>query len=185
MTLILTWRASAEEPRPLPLSSSQLEIIDGTPDLGVTSYWTDAEGNVVFSPNTPEEKMRTPVTKTQRQKGEKIDQRNKICFSFLRYNCAQMAVRLQSLWLERQLCMRLKTAGSRKGRRRNQEQWRQRNKTTGRRHFLPTNQSPQRNRPPTLHFADQPNLNVLLFLFFLLLVCFEFLPTVCLSIEPR
>lgn len=45
-----------------------LEIIDGTPDLGVTSYWTDAEGNVVFSPNTPEEKMRTPVTKTQKRK---------------------------------------------------------------------------------------------------------------------
>ncbi|XP_075903482.1 myomesin-1 isoform X3 [Nelusetta ayraudi] len=48
-----------------------LEIIDGTPDLGVTSYWTDAEGNVVFSPNTPEEKMRTPVMKTQKRKGEK------------------------------------------------------------------------------------------------------------------
>lgn len=81
MSLVPTWRASREDsgspamhqmkPRPLPLSSSQLEIIDGTPGLGVTSYWTDAEGNVVFGPNTPEEKMRTPVTKTQRRKGEK------------------------------------------------------------------------------------------------------------------
>ncbi|XP_049912854.1 M-protein, striated muscle isoform X5 [Epinephelus moara] len=41
-----------------------LEIIEGTPDLGVTSYWTDPEGNVVFGPNTPEEKMKTPVTGT-------------------------------------------------------------------------------------------------------------------------
>lgn len=94
MTLTMTERPSAEDsdspamlnvkPRPFPLSSSQLEIIDGTPDLGVTSYWTDAEGNVVFSPNTPEEKMRTPVTKTQKRKGEK---RGELCRQCLRFNC--------------------------------------------------------------------------------------------------
>ncbi|XP_061661983.1 myomesin-1 isoform X2 [Syngnathoides biaculeatus] len=39
-----------------------LEVIEGTPDLGVTSYWTDAEGNVVFGSNTPEDKMKTAVT---------------------------------------------------------------------------------------------------------------------------
>ncbi|KAF7669977.1 hypothetical protein LDENG_00105610 [Lucifuga dentata] len=39
-----------------------LEITEGTPDLGVTSYWTDADGNVVFGPNTPKEKMKTTVT---------------------------------------------------------------------------------------------------------------------------
>ncbi|KAM4718861.1 myomesin-1 isoform 2-T2 [Anableps anableps] len=42
-----------------------LEITEGTPDLGVTSYWTDAEGNVVFNPNTPKEKMKTSVTGTK------------------------------------------------------------------------------------------------------------------------
>ncbi|XP_027861179.1 M-protein, striated muscle isoform X2 [Xiphophorus couchianus] len=48
-----------------------LEITEGTPDLGVTSYWTDAEGNVVFNPNTPEEKMKTSVTgmKNPKRKG--------------------------------------------------------------------------------------------------------------------
>lgn len=52
--------------------SFQLEIIEGTPDLGVTSYWTDADGNVVFGPSTPKEKMKTTVTgtKTQKRKGE-------------------------------------------------------------------------------------------------------------------
>ncbi|XP_065805085.1 myomesin-1 isoform X2 [Labrus bergylta] len=45
-----------------------LEIIEGTPDLGVTSYMTDAEGNVVFGQNTPKEKMKTPGTGTKMQK---------------------------------------------------------------------------------------------------------------------
>ncbi|XP_060920158.1 M-protein, striated muscle isoform X3 [Labrus mixtus] len=45
-----------------------LEIIEGTPDLGVTSYMTDAEGNVVFGQNTPKEKMKTPGTGTKTQK---------------------------------------------------------------------------------------------------------------------
>ncbi|XP_070708767.1 myomesin-1 isoform X3 [Pempheris klunzingeri] len=45
-----------------------LEIIEGTPDLGVTSYWTDADGNVVFGPNTPAEKMKTPGTEVKMQK---------------------------------------------------------------------------------------------------------------------
>nr|XP_046227623.1 M-protein, striated muscle isoform X3 [Scatophagus argus] len=45
-----------------------LEVTEGTPDLGVTSYWTDADGNVVFGPNTPKEKMKTPVTGTKIQK---------------------------------------------------------------------------------------------------------------------
>ncbi|XP_039982483.1 M-protein, striated muscle isoform X2 [Xiphias gladius] len=45
-----------------------LEITEGTPDLGVTSYWTDAEGNVVFGPNTPKEKMKTTVTGTKMQR---------------------------------------------------------------------------------------------------------------------
>ncbi|KAK9527622.1 hypothetical protein VZT92_014168 [Zoarces viviparus] len=45
-----------------------LEIEEGTPDLGVTSYSTDAEGNVVFGPNTPKEKMKTTVTGTKKQK---------------------------------------------------------------------------------------------------------------------
>lgn len=39
-----------------------MEVIEGTPDLGITSYWSDAEGNVVFGPNTPKEKMKTAFT---------------------------------------------------------------------------------------------------------------------------
>ncbi|XP_031148648.1 M-protein, striated muscle isoform X10 [Sander lucioperca] len=51
-----------------------LEITEGTPDLGVTSYSTDAEGNVVFGPNTPKERMKTTVTgtKKQKQKGDSV-----------------------------------------------------------------------------------------------------------------
>ncbi|KAM8823137.1 myomesin-1 isoform 3-T3 [Spinachia spinachia] len=45
-----------------------LEIVEGTPDFGTTSYSTDAEGNVVFGPNTPKEKMKTTVTGTKKQK---------------------------------------------------------------------------------------------------------------------
>ncbi|XP_063768667.1 M-protein, striated muscle isoform X6 [Eleginops maclovinus] len=45
-----------------------LEITDVTPDLGVTSYSTDAEGNVVFGPNTPKEKMKTSITGTKTPK---------------------------------------------------------------------------------------------------------------------
>ncbi|XP_047424246.1 myomesin-1 isoform X3 [Mugil cephalus] len=45
-----------------------LEITEGTPDLGITSYSTDADGNVVFGPNTPKEKMKTTVTGTKMQK---------------------------------------------------------------------------------------------------------------------
>ncbi|KAK5878074.1 hypothetical protein CesoFtcFv8_025519 [Champsocephalus esox] len=45
-----------------------VETTDGTPDLGVTSYWTDADGNVVFGPNTPKEKMNTTVTGTKTPK---------------------------------------------------------------------------------------------------------------------
>ncbi|KAM9774758.1 myomesin-1 isoform 3-T3 [Syngnathus typhle] len=53
-----------------------LDVIEGTPDLGVTSYWTDAEGNVVFGANTPEDKMKTTVTgmrKDSRAAIEKMD----------------------------------------------------------------------------------------------------------------
>ncbi|XP_032360215.1 M-protein, striated muscle isoform X6 [Etheostoma spectabile] len=51
-----------------------LEITEGTPDLGVTSYSTDAEGNVVFGPNTPKERMKTTVTgiKKQKRKGDSV-----------------------------------------------------------------------------------------------------------------
>ncbi|XP_044195405.1 myomesin-1 isoform X1 [Thunnus albacares] len=45
-----------------------LEITEGTPDLGVTSYWTDADGNVVFGPNTPKEKMKSSITGTKTKK---------------------------------------------------------------------------------------------------------------------
>ncbi|XP_074550134.1 myomesin-1 [Halichoeres trimaculatus] len=45
-----------------------LELIEGTPDLGVTSYMTDAEGNVMFGPNTPKERMKTPGSETKTQK---------------------------------------------------------------------------------------------------------------------
>ncbi|XP_035804595.2 M-protein, striated muscle isoform X4 [Amphiprion ocellaris] len=45
-----------------------LEVTEGTPDLGVTSYWTDAEGNVMFGPNTPKEKMKTAVAGSKMQK---------------------------------------------------------------------------------------------------------------------
>lgn len=49
----------------------QLDVTEGTPDLGVTSYWTDAEGNVVFGPNTPKDKLKTSVVgkKSQKRKG--------------------------------------------------------------------------------------------------------------------
>lgn len=51
-----------------------MEVTEGTPDLGVTSYWTDEEGNVVFGSNTPKEKMKTTLTgtKMQKRKGEKF-----------------------------------------------------------------------------------------------------------------
>ncbi|KAF3703699.1 Myomesin-1 Myomesin family member 1 Skelemin [Channa argus] len=45
-----------------------LEVTECTPDLGVTSYWTDAEGNVVYGPNSPREMMKTAVTGTKKQK---------------------------------------------------------------------------------------------------------------------
>nr|XP_004546940.1 myomesin-1 isoform X2 [Maylandia zebra] len=45
-----------------------VEVTEGTPDLGVTSYWTDEEGNVVFGSNTPKEKMKTTLTGTKMQK---------------------------------------------------------------------------------------------------------------------
>ncbi|CAK6970211.1 myomesin-1 [Scomber scombrus] len=45
-----------------------MEIIEGTPDLGVTSYSTDADGNVVFCPNTPKDKMKVSVTGTKTKK---------------------------------------------------------------------------------------------------------------------
>ncbi|XP_072307110.1 myomesin-1 isoform X2 [Eucyclogobius newberryi] len=47
-----------------------LEVVEGTPDLGITSYWTDAEGNVVFGPNTPKEKMITSYTGAKTQEPE-------------------------------------------------------------------------------------------------------------------
>lgn len=73
-----------------------MEVIEGTPDLGITSYWTDAEGNVVYSPNTPEEKMKTPVTgtKTQKRKGERAGMRRNIVTSVL--VCLLMIVLLQT-----------------------------------------------------------------------------------------
>ncbi|XP_078794333.1 myomesin-1 isoform X4 [Oryzias latipes] len=45
-----------------------LDVTEGTPDLGVTSYWTDAEGNVVFGPNTPKDKLKTSVVGKKSQK---------------------------------------------------------------------------------------------------------------------
>ncbi|XP_030612165.1 M-protein, striated muscle isoform X2 [Archocentrus centrarchus] len=45
-----------------------VEVTEGTPDLGVTSYWTDAEGNVVFGSNTPKDKMKTALTGSKMQK---------------------------------------------------------------------------------------------------------------------
>ncbi|XP_019711483.1 myomesin-1 isoform X3 [Hippocampus comes] len=53
-----------------------LEVTEGTPDLGVTSYLTDAEGNVVFGANTLEEKMKTAITgmtKESAAAAEKMD----------------------------------------------------------------------------------------------------------------
>ncbi|XP_061877465.1 M-protein, striated muscle-like isoform X3 [Entelurus aequoreus] len=44
-----------------------LEVTEGTPDLGVTSYWTDAAGNVAFGPNASK-KMKSTVTATKVQK---------------------------------------------------------------------------------------------------------------------
>lgn len=50
-------------------------MTEGTPNLGVTSYWTDADGNVVYGPNTPKEKVKTPVAgaKMQKRTGEKAE----------------------------------------------------------------------------------------------------------------
>ncbi|XP_024910202.1 myomesin-1 isoform X3 [Cynoglossus semilaevis] len=54
-----------------------LETTEGLPDLGVTSYWTDADGNVMFGPNTPQQKMeavqkkKESLGKTSPQKTEK------------------------------------------------------------------------------------------------------------------
>ncbi|XP_034026868.1 myomesin-1 isoform X2 [Thalassophryne amazonica] len=45
-----------------------IEVTEGTPDLGVTSYWTDADGNVMFGPNTPKEKMKSAVSGKEMQK---------------------------------------------------------------------------------------------------------------------
>ncbi|XP_062235445.1 M-protein, striated muscle isoform X3 [Platichthys flesus] len=55
-----------------------LETTEGTPDQGVTSYWTDPVGNVVFGPNTPQEKIemqkrkaKTPPVKMKEDKKER------------------------------------------------------------------------------------------------------------------
>lgn len=50
-------------------------MTEGTPNLGVTSYWTDADGNVVYGPNTPKEKV-----KTQKRTGEKTEIVHYGCF---------------------------------------------------------------------------------------------------------
>nr|XP_061821648.1 M-protein, striated muscle-like isoform X4 [Nerophis lumbriciformis] len=44
-----------------------LEVTEGTPDLGMTSYLTDAAGNVTFGPNASK-KMKSTVTATKVQK---------------------------------------------------------------------------------------------------------------------
>lgn len=64
--------------------------------MGVTSYWTDADGNVVFGPNTPKEKMKTPgsTSKTQKQKGDRT--KIKILVTS-KLKCLLMIVRLQNL----------------------------------------------------------------------------------------
>ena len=52
--------------------SCQIKVTEGTGDLGGTAYLTDADGNVVFGPNTPQEKKKTTVTgkKMQKRKGK-------------------------------------------------------------------------------------------------------------------
>ncbi|XP_061613952.1 M-protein, striated muscle isoform X2 [Phyllopteryx taeniolatus] len=50
-----------------------LEVTEGMPDLGVTSYWTDAEGNVVFGANTPKDKMKTAVTGMRKESVAAVD----------------------------------------------------------------------------------------------------------------
>ncbi|CAB1418680.1 unnamed protein product [Pleuronectes platessa] len=73
-----------------PHCTSWLETTEGTPDQGVTSYWTDPEGNVVFGPNTPQEKIemqkrkaKTPPVKMkedkkERKREEPEEQKNKM-----------------------------------------------------------------------------------------------------------
>ncbi|XP_057680992.1 myomesin-1 isoform X2 [Corythoichthys intestinalis] len=53
-----------------------LDVVEGTPDLGVTSYWTDAEGNVVFGANTPKEKMKTSVTGIRKESVPSVEKMN-------------------------------------------------------------------------------------------------------------
>ncbi|XP_046879448.1 myomesin-1 isoform X9 [Hypomesus transpacificus] len=45
-----------------------IKVTEGTGDLGGTAYLTDADGNVVFGPNTPQEKKKTTVTGKKMQK---------------------------------------------------------------------------------------------------------------------
>ncbi|XP_062336197.1 myomesin-1 isoform X3 [Osmerus eperlanus] len=45
-----------------------INVTEGTGDLGGTAYLTDADGNVVFGPNTPQEKKKTTVTGKKMQK---------------------------------------------------------------------------------------------------------------------
>lgn len=49
-----------------------MAVVASLPDLGITSYRTDADGNVVFGPNTPQEKKKTTITgnRVQKRKGE-------------------------------------------------------------------------------------------------------------------
>nr|XP_019943155.1 PREDICTED: myomesin-1 isoform X2 [Paralichthys olivaceus] len=53
-----------------------LETTEGTPDLGVTSYWTDADGNVVFGPNTPKEKRKESMAKAAKMKEDKKERKS-------------------------------------------------------------------------------------------------------------
>lgn len=85
-----------------------MEVTEGTPDLGVTSYWTDEEGNVVFGSNTPKEKMKTTLTgtKMQKRKGEEFEHWQNyrmVQFSHDGLKCLLINISLQNLFQRHRL----------------------------------------------------------------------------------
>lgn len=94
-----------------------MEVTEGTPDLGVTAYWTDAEGNVVFGPNTPKEKMKSTITEAKKRKGERSGDKTNVRFETKPKIKPVLIDLLQNLLLRLLRWKRLKTTRKTKVRR--------------------------------------------------------------------
>lgn len=73
---------------PKTFSTCQLVVTEGKGDLGVTSYLTDADGNVIIGcksrPTTPTERRKSVTgKKMQKRKGEGTAVHNNVCKKIL------------------------------------------------------------------------------------------------------